>query len=157
MPITTQRRAQRIAMTEAELNGFLYASRVCRLASTGGSGPHVTAVWFVWQDGAMWISSLVKSQRWHDLERDPRVAAIVDDGDIYSELRGVELRGRDEVVGEVPRVGTVTDPALDLVERTFGRKYHGSEAIEHDGRHAWLRLRPEKRVSWDFQKLPPAD
>jgi hypothetical protein len=24
---------------------------------------------------------------------------------------------------------------------------------EPDGRHAWLRLTPEKLVSWDFRKL----
>jgi hypothetical protein len=26
--------------------------------------------------------------------------------------------------------------------------------VERDGRHAWLRLVPEKIVSWDFRKLP---
>jgi hypothetical protein len=26
--------------------------------------------------------------------------------------------------------------------------------IDADGRHAWLRIRPEKFVSWDFRKSP---
>jgi hypothetical protein len=26
--------------------------------------------------------------------------------------------------------------------------------IVRDGRHAWLRLTPEKISSWDFRKLP---
>jgi hypothetical protein len=25
--------------------------------------------------------------------------------------------------------------------------------MPHDGRHAWMRLTPEKVVSWDFRKL----
>jgi hypothetical protein len=149
-----QRRARRIAMTDAELDTFLAVAWVCRLGSIGRTGPHVTPVWFVWDGDSLWISSLVKSQRWHDLQQDPRVAATIDDGRDYAELRGVELRGRIEVVGEVPRVGTDRDPALDSIEQAFARKYRGAETVEHDGRHAWLRLRPEKLVSWDFRKLP---
>jgi hypothetical protein len=26
-------------------------------------------------------------------------------------------------------------------------------AMHHDGRHAWLRLTPEKITSWDFRKI----
>jgi len=25
--------------------------------------------------------------------------------------------------------------------------------VHHDGRHAWLRITPDKIVSWDFRKL----
>jgi hypothetical protein len=31
-------------------------------------------------------------------------------------------------------------------------KYFGAE-MTHDGRHAWLRVTPQKIVSWDFRKL----
>lgn len=27
------------------------------------------------------------------------------------------------------------------------------DEMPHDGRHAWVRLTPEKIVSWDFRKL----
>ena len=43
---------------------------------------------------------------------------------------------------------------LALPERLWARKYHGSDTMTYDGRHAWLRLTPEKIVSWDFRKLP---
>ena len=45
--------------------------------------PHVSPVWFVWTGGALWVYSLTRSQRWTDVQRDPRVAAVVDGGEHY--------------------------------------------------------------------------
>lgn len=148
-----QRRGRRIAMSREELDEFLGAARTCRVASVGAAGPHVAPLWFVWRDGALWLYSIVRSQRWADLQADPRVAVVVDDGETYDELRGVELRGSVTVVGEVPRTGAEAIPALEAVEAAFAAKYAGG-AFGHDGRHAWLRLDPAKVVSWDFRKLP---
>jgi Pyridoxamine 5'-phosphate oxidase len=148
-----QRRARRIAMSDAERDEFLRAERTCRVATVGTEGPHVAPLWFVWHDGALWLTSLNRSQRWTDLERDPRIAVVVDAGHDYVELRGVELRGRVEIVGEVPRTGE-PGPRLEPVERAFGEKYLDGAEFGYDGRHAWLALRPEKIVSWDFRKLP---
>jgi hypothetical protein len=148
-----QKRARRIALSDEERDEFLASQRTCRLATIGSQGPHVSPVWFVWVEGAIWIHSLCKSQRWTDLEKDPRVAIVVDDGHDYLELRGVEIRGRVEVVGEVPRTGE-PEPRLEPVERAFAEKYTGRTEVGYDGKHAWLALRPEKIVSWDFRKLP---
>ncbi|OLT15794.1 pyridoxamine 5-phosphate oxidase [Pseudonocardia sp. CNS-139] len=147
----TQRRGRRIAMTPDEVDAFLAGQRTCRVATTGPDGPHVTPLWFVWHGGALWLTSLARSQRWADLLRDPRVAVVVDAGDAYGELRGVELRGRVEVVGEVPRTGEPV-PELDGPEQAFADRYTGG-AVGHDGRHAWLRLVPQKITSWDFRKI----
>jgi hypothetical protein len=140
-------------MTDAERDEYLAAQRTCRVATTGPHGPHVAPLWFVWVDGVIWLTSLNRSQRWTDMERDPRVAVVVDDGGDYVELRGIELRGRVEVVGEVPRTGEPV-PRLEPVERAFAEKYLGGAEFGYDGRHAWLALDPEKIVSWDFRKLP---
>ena len=84
--------------------------------------------------------------------RDPRVAVVVDAGVEYTELRGVELSGEVVPVGDVPRTAA-PDPVLDRVEQLFADKYTGGVKVPADGRHAWLRLTPEKLVSWDFRKL----
>jgi Pyridoxamine 5'-phosphate oxidase len=147
-----QRRGQRIAMSPQELDAFLGEERTCRVASVGADGrPHNVPLWFVWDGTALWLNSIVKSQRWTDLKRDPRVSIIVDAGHDFSELRGAELLGKVEIVGEVPR-RTTPDPAVDVPERLFGQKYSNG-TFYADGRHAWLRLTPEKIVSWDFRKM----
>ena len=138
-PPREQRRGRRIAMTPDERDEFLRAQRTCRVATVGGDGE------------AMWLNTLVRSQRWTNLERDPRVSVLVDAGEDYFELQGVELLGRVERVGSAPRVDE-PDPALEVPERLFGEKYTGGQFFI-DGAHAWMRLVPEKIVSWDFTKL----
>lgn len=147
-----QKRGRRIAMTPEERDAYLREARTCRLATVGADGaPHVSALWFVWDGEAMWLNSVVKSQRWVNVQRDPRVSALVDGGHDYMELHGLELIGRVEQVGEAPRTSE-PDPELETPERLFGEKYAGG-AFVADGAHAWLRLVPEKFVSWDFRKL----
>ncbi|MFC8346897.1 pyridoxamine 5'-phosphate oxidase family protein [Streptomyces sp. NPDC057280] len=151
----TQRRGRKIMMTPGELDEFLTSQRTCRVAtvSTGGA-PHVSTLWFAWDGTSLWLYSVVKSKRWTDLRRDPRVAIVIDTGEEYDELRGVELTGAVEFVGEAPRVGDLY-AELDVPETLFARKNFGLDEMPHDGRHAWVRLTPGKIVSWDFRKLAP--
>jgi len=152
MTVREQRRGRKIAMSSQELDDFLAAERTCRVATSSPQGPHNTALWFVWDGSALWLTSIVKSQRWTDLERDPRVAVLVDAGETYDQLRGAELRGSVEIVGDVPRT-SAANPALVQPELLMARKYFGSDTFHYDGRHAWLRLVPDKITTWDFRKL----
>ncbi len=152
--MASQRRGTAITMTETERDAYLRSQPVCRVATIGPGGhPHVSPLWFAWDGTALWLYSLSRSQRWTDLGRDPRLSVIVDDGGAdYFRLRGVELRGSAEVVGEVPRQGGPAE-ALTVPEKLFADKYLGGAAFGHDGRHGWLRVRPETILSWDFTKL----
>jgi hypothetical protein len=147
-----QRRGRKIAMSAAEVDSFLAEQWTCRVATQSATGPHLTPLWFVWDGAALWLNSIVKSQRWTDIARDPRVAVLVDAGHDFNELCGVELRGRLTQVGSAPRVAQ-PDPELEGPERLFARKYTGRDEFHYDGRHAWLRLTPEKITSWDFRKI----
>jgi hypothetical protein len=150
-----QRRGRVIAMTAGEVDAFLGQQRTCRLATLGPDGPHVSPVWFTWTGGALWIYSLTRSQRWTDLQRDPRASAVIDGGEHYDELHGVEIEGEAAVVGPVPRTGEADPqtPELAEPERLMAGKYFGGGDMTHDGRHAWLRITPTKITSWDFRKL----
>jgi PPOX class probable F420-dependent enzyme len=179
--VQEQRRGRVIAMSAEELTSFLDEQRTCRFATTGPDGPHVAPVWFVWDGQALWVYSLTRSQRWANVARDPRVAVVVDDGHHYHELHGVEVEGQAVMVGPVPRTGGEDQPAPELAEpeRLMAAKYFGPASLAadrggaspaasggeasqtagaapemvHDGRHAWLRITPDKIVSWDFRKL----
>jgi hypothetical protein len=94
---------------------------------------------------------VVKSQRWVNVVRNARISVLVDGGVEFSELHGVEIIGDAEVVGEVPRTDRL-DPTLAEPERLFGEKYAAGRFVA-DGRHVWLRMVPEKIVSWDFRKF----
>ncbi len=148
-----QRRGRRIMMTPEEVDAFLSSERTCRVATVSAEGaPHVSALWFAWDGTSLWLYSITRSRRWADLRRDRRVAVVVDTGEEYGELRGVELSGTVEFVGEAPRTGEPC-PELDAPERLFARKLFGVDEMPHDGRHAWIRLTPDAITSWDFRKL----
>src|SRR5215472_264920 len=127
-----QRRGRAIAMTAAEVDEFLATERTCRVATASKDGrPHVAPLWFVWDGKSLWLSSVVRSQRWTDLMRDPRVAVVVDAGVEYAELRGVELSGSVVPVGEIPRAGA-PDQVLDQIEQLFADKYTGGVKVPAD-------------------------
>ena len=147
-----QRRGRRIALSPEERDEFLTQARTCRVATISPSGPHVSPLWFVWDGASIWLHSITSSQRFTDLQQDPRTAIVIDDGHGYEELRGVELSGRARVVGEVPRTGELAVPELEPVESAFAAKYQGRETLTYDGRHAWLTVDVDKIVSWDFRK-----
>lgn len=131
-------------MTDEELAELLRTERTARVATVSPDGePHVAPLWFVWHEGELYVTSLKRSRRGHDIERGSRVAVCVDAGESYNELRGAVLYGRFEDAGDVPHV-----------RRLFGEKYWGGIDIPQVKSHAWLVLRPEKIVSWDFKKIP---
>ena len=148
-----QRRGLKMAMSPDDVDAFLAEERTCRVSTVGPDGaPRSNPLWFVWHDSSLWLYSLVGTQRWANIERNPTVSALVDAGHDYGELRGVELLGTVTVIGEVPRRGQA-DPDLAGPERVFFRKYFDCDDPVHDGRHAWLRLVPDTVISWDFRKL----
>lgn len=144
-------------MSSDEIDRFLSEERTCRVATVhAGEFPHVTPLWFVWDSTSLWLNSLVASQRWTDLGRDPRLGVLIDGGSSYDELRGVEFGGRAEFVGDVPRQGADIDE-LVAPERLWSEKYRGGQPMVHDGKHGWIRMTPERVVSWDFRKLHQRD
>jgi len=91
----------------------------------------------------MYFNSLKRSRRSKDVERGSRAAACVDAGHEYAELRGAILYGTIDAAGDVPHI-----------RQMFGDKYWNGMEIPEVKSHAWLVLRPDKIVSWDFKKIP---
>jgi general stress protein 26 len=147
-----QKRGRKIAMTSDERDAFLSEERTCRVATVSADGPHATPLWYCWHDGSLWLYSITRSQRWVDLQKDPRISAVIDAGHDFLELRGVEIVGTVAPVGEVPRTGEPLEE-LAAVESQMAEKYFGGGEMFHDGRHAWLKLTPTKIASWDFRKI----
>lgn len=145
-----QRKRRGLAMTVEERNAFLGVERTCRIGTVRDGVPHVSPVWYAWDGTALWIHSLIRSRRWADLDTNPLASALVDAGEDYGSLRGVELVGPFRAVGPAPYVGPA--PETEAAAALFASKY-GDGILHPDGRHAWLRMEPDRVVSWDFAKL----
>jgi len=113
------------------------------LATIGPAGPHVTPVAFVWVHQAVWISSQIHTQRFVDLQRDPRVAMVIDPMGADPTTRYVDIQGDATVVGQVPFLAPQT-PEIDEVEQRLAEKSGFPREVQYDGLHAWVRVAPRK-------------
>ena len=52
------------------------------------------AAWFVVRDGEIWCWTYRKSQKVKNIERDPRATLLIETGEEYPELRGIQIEAR---------------------------------------------------------------
>jgi PPOX class probable F420-dependent enzyme len=150
-------RRRQIQMTPEEARSFLERSKTMILCSNGRDGaPHPMPMWFgIEPDGAIVMTTFTKSQKIRNLERDPRVSLLLEDGDVYAELQGVVLYGEAELVPEPERVVDI----LLTVTRRSGGIPAGAESAARAGieatarKRTGIRVRPKRVVSWDHRKL----
>jgi len=137
-----------LRLTDEELDELFRECRVLRAATVSPEcEPHVVPLWFVWHAGAIWINNLRTARRSRDLAAGSRAALCIDTGQEYFELRGAVLYGTPhEVPGD--------DPALPEVRKAFGARYFGGSEVPDRRSHQWLKLVPQRVVSWDFRKIP---
>ena len=106
-------------------------------------GPQLSPVWYVWRDGAFFISTTRSTAKWSNLLRDPRCSGIVDspegqyvyvsgvaeldDGDVYDTIREIVRRYKSE----------------DEFEPYM-------ESIYREGNRGIIRLAPERVVTRKF-------
>jgi nitroimidazol reductase NimA-like FMN-containing flavoprotein (pyridoxamine 5'-phosphate oxidase superfamily) len=138
---------EKLRLTPEELDLLLDTARVAHVATADAEdGPHVMPLWFVWHDGALWMNSLIRSRRTRDIGHDARVAVCVDAGEQYAELRGVVFYGRFEQATD--------STGLQAAKEAFARKYWGGSEVPSIRSHTWLKLVPDRMVSWDFRLIP---
>jgi Pyridoxamine 5'-phosphate oxidase len=81
-----------------DLDGFLAQLLVARVATVGPTGPSVRALWYLWEARAFWWLTGGWSRLGQLLERDPRVALVVDTCDLdRGEVLQVTARSRAEL------------------------------------------------------------
>ncbi len=77
-------------MSPSEIETFLDDSMKVQVATVSPDGaPHLTTLFYVMQDGQIAFWTYASSQKIKNLERDPRITCLVEDGEDYFELRGV--------------------------------------------------------------------
>lgn len=140
-------RRERLKMTDDELRAFLEEERVLRVATVDDAGwPAVVPVWYVEQDGDIWIWNLDRARRTARLEEGTKVGICVDGGVEYAELRGVTARATYQFVDD--------DEVPVVVREKLGRKYFGLDGpVDHVDDHTWIRLELADVQTWDFRKI----
>jgi len=144
----------KIRMTEAEVDAFLEEQRTMSVATIGADGrPHVVAMWYAFVDGALCFWTFAKSQKIVNLRRDNRITCLVEDGDVYANLRGVELVARAHISDdedEVIKFGVVESARYQNVPVNDAMM---AAVKKMANKRVVVRLEIERVASWDHRKL----
>ena len=147
-----------VRMNGAEIADFLGDNVKVQVASLGRDGaPHLTTLFYVVLDGRIAFWTYARSQKVRNLERDPRVSALVEDGTDYFELRGVSITGTAELVRDPDRILEIGSA---VAVRMVGAKTLddlgdvGREMVEKQAaKRVAVVVHPEHVASWDHRKL----
>ena len=144
-----------ITMTEAEIAAYLETQTILNIASIGPTGhPHLVAMWYEVMDGKVTFWTFGKSQKIVNLRRNNKITGLIESGDAYEELKGLEIVGTATIIEDYDKILAIG--------KAVGLKYNGEGAIS-DAALPFLEAQAKKRlgiqieveniVSWDHSKI----
>jgi nitroimidazol reductase NimA-like FMN-containing flavoprotein (pyridoxamine 5'-phosphate oxidase superfamily) len=162
----------RVAMTAQEAADFLAAGRKVQLATNGQDGfPHLVTMYYVMTGAQITFWTYRRSQKALNLDRDPRISCLVEDGEEYFDLRGVLVQGvvrRIEDPQEIAAIGRQITAVVGTASTSTASTSTASTStaavrpgadtltqyVEHAARKRWGYLvEPDRVISWDHSKL----
>lgn len=154
----------RIRIPDEEARSMIETGRHLTVASIRPDGrPHLVAMWYVLDDdGLIVFTTYAKSQKVKNLQRDPRVTAMLEDGVGYTEVRGLMIEGEAEVITDDP---AFTARVMAGVGAKYGARIDGATHIAPAApdpvpagalKRCVVRIRPTRFRSWDHGRLAAA-
>lgn len=148
----TNQRSQ-ITMSDDEITTFIANSRTSTMATVGPTGhPHLVAMWYAVIDGEVWFETKLKSQKAVNLRRDDKISVLIEDGETYDALRGVEIEGRGVIVEDPDAIWKV---GVSIWERYNGEYNDEVKPLVEFMLHKRIAVRvaADRVRSWDHRKL----
>jgi PPOX class probable F420-dependent enzyme len=137
-------------MTEAQIEEFLRAPRHAIVGTNRRDGPpQLSPVWYLYEEGRIYISVLVASAKYRNLQRDPRISLCIDGA--HPDARAVMIYGSAELI-------VADSPWRDEIDWRITRRYfEGDEQARRFreeardwGPTALIAVTPRKTISQDF-------
>ena len=154
----------RVQMTASEVADMLAANRKVQLATINPDGyPHLVTMYYALVNGKIAFWTYRTSQKALNLARDPRISCLVETGEAYFDLRGVQIQGTVETVTDPDAVyqiglaiGSVMGNALAgasaAVTATADTALNDYVANAARKRYGYV-VQPKRVISWDHTKL----
>jgi PPOX class probable F420-dependent enzyme len=140
-------------MSSDEVEAFLRDRRsmvVCTM--NGDSTIHAVAMWYGFLDGVVAFETKHKAQKVRNLERNPTITCLVEDGASYDELRGVQLVGNAEIISDPAMVWKTCASVFDRYIAPYEDNQKRSiDAMAHN--RVAVKVLVERLITWDHRKL----
>jgi PPOX class probable F420-dependent enzyme len=152
-PWTGKNQRATVRMTATEIAQFLAGPHTAAVSTLNRDGTiHSTALFYGLIDGSIAFETKAVSQKVRNLERNPTITCLVEEGKEYAELRGVSVVGRAELLHDATRLfeftvamheryqGPCDDATLEMLRRATHRR-------------VLVEIHVDRMISWDHRKL----
>ena len=143
-------------MSPEEVDDFLRSERTTTMCTMHPDGSiHAVAMWYAFLGGYPAIETKRASQKVQNLRRDPRLTFLVEAGDRYENLRGVELVGRARIVEDPDQVSEFGVSMWERYVSSYSEEQRPLvDAMMHN--RVVVAIDVTRVVSWDHRKLARA-
>jgi PPOX class probable F420-dependent enzyme len=146
-------RRSEIKMSAQEVDDFLRQERTTTMCSMHPDGSiHAVAMWYAFLDGVLAVETKKKSQKVQNLRRDPRLTFLVEAGERYEELRGVEMVGQARLIDDPDAIWTFAVSMWERYNGPYNEDLRPAVEAMMNNRLV-VTLDVSKVVTWDHRKM----
>jgi PPOX class probable F420-dependent enzyme len=142
-----------IRMSDDEVATFLQGRHTMNVATINHDGSiHLVAMWYGFLEGKPGFWTYGRSQKVLNLERNPQITCLVETGDVYEKLQGVELVGTAELVTDRSRIMELGRSVFERYVSPWSdemQPYLDKTGAKRIG----VVVDVQRTVSWDHRKL----
>ncbi len=151
--MSANRRAA-IRMTHAEVEAFIEAQKSLQVGTVERDGSvHLSTLWFAVVDGRVVFETYTKSQKIKNLQRDPRITLLLEDGLTYETLRGVMIKGTARLTSDPAEVHPLALAVMERNNPDLPPEMLSQAAEAMAAKRTAVITEPSAVISWDHTKL----
>lgn len=142
-----------VAMPPDEVAAFLARGRKVQVATVDRDGaPHLVTMFYALRAGRITFWTYRASRKARNLARDPRVTCLVEEGEEYFDLRGVQVAGLARRIDDPAGVVAAGRAVAARLPGLPGQSLDDYVARAAPRRVAYL-VEPHRIASWDHRRL----
>ena len=145
---------EKIRMDSEEIAEFIEEQKSLQVGTINSDGSiHLSTLWFAVVDDLIVFETYTSSQKVVNLERDPRITVLLEDGLEYNNLRGVMIKGVANLVSEPTEVKEIAREVIKRNQPEIPDEMLDDAAASLAVKRTVVTVVPEKVVSWDHRKI----
>ncbi len=143
-----------IRMTDEEMRHFIEEQKSLQVSCMGPDGwPHLTTLWFAVVDQKIVFETYTRSQKILNLQRNPNITVLLEDGLVYEELRGVMIKGNAILESEPEEVEKYAKAVMLRNQPEYGEELLSEAAKQMSFKRTAVIVEPNEVITWDHTKL----
>ena len=147
-------RRDSIRMTDEEMKLFIEEQKSLQVSCMGPDGwPHLTTLWFAVVDQRIVFETYTRSQKILNLQRNPNVTILLEDGIVYEKLRGVMIKGKAVLESNPENVEKYAKAVMIRNQPEIGEEILSEAAKQMSLKRTAVIIEPQEIISWDHTKL----